>query len=128
MIWCETDEENGETADDINDETWEEFSQFSKENFRFLTFSEFDSFEKTAVFYLEQNVPEYKDKFERDFIPLNFLSSLFINTKKGKKRKFAAAKQCWWSCCLIWFMANWWKTMCLSGRTRKNKEIYDGER
>lgn len=92
MIWCETDEENGETADDINDETWEEFSQFSKENFRFLTFSEFDSFEKTAVFYLEQNVPEYKDKFERDFIPLNFLSSLFINTKKGKKKKVCSSK------------------------------------
>lgn len=85
MIWCETDEENGETSDDINDdETWDEFSQFSKENFRFLTFSEFDSFEKTAVFYLEQDVPEYQDEFDRDFIPLNFLSSLCINTKKGK--------------------------------------------
>lgn len=81
MIWCDTDEENGETADDINED---EFSQFSKENFRFLTFSEFDQFEKTGVYYLEQDVPEYHDKFNLDFIPLNFLSSLCINTKKGK--------------------------------------------
>lgn len=81
MIWSDTDEENGETADDINED---EFSQFNKENFRFLTFSEFDQFEKASLFYLEQDVPEYHDEFDLDFIPLNFLTSICINTKKGK--------------------------------------------
>lgn len=82
MIWC------GESSEDENNEeieaTWEEFSQFSKESFRFLTFSEFDQFEETSVFCLEQNVPEY-GAFDRDFVPLNFLSSIFINTRKGNE-------------------------------------------
>lgn len=63
--------------------TWEEFSSFHREIFRSLTFSEFDQLEKASIFYLEQDVPTY-GAIERDFIPLNFLSSLFLHTHKGK--------------------------------------------
>jgi hypothetical protein len=78
--------ESDDDTEEIEEATWEEFSQFDKESFRFLTFSEFDQFEETSVFCYEQNVPEYC-ALERDFVPLNFLSNLSINTRKGNKLK-----------------------------------------
>lgn len=63
--------------------TWEEFTSFHKEIFRSLTFSEFDKEEKASIFYIEQDVPSY-GAIERDFVPLNFISSHFFHTHKGK--------------------------------------------
>ena len=63
--------------------TWEEFNSFHKEIFRSLPFSEFDVQEKASIFYIEQDVPPY-GSLDRDFVPLNFLSSLFLHTHKGK--------------------------------------------
>lgn len=78
MVWRDPDEQQFEEID----ATWEEFSQFNKENFRFLTFSEIDHLERASVFCIEQNVPSFSVK-NRDFVPLNFLSSLFLQTHKG---------------------------------------------
>jgi hypothetical protein len=66
--------------------TWEEFSSFHREVFRSLTFSEHDHLEKTSLFYLEQDVPTY-GAFDRDFVPLNFLSSFFLHTHKGNEKR-----------------------------------------
>lgn len=78
MLWRDCDEFLEET-----EATWEELSQFNRHNFRFLTFSEFDRFEKTSLFFYEQIVPSI-ESVDRDFIPLNFLSILFIESHKGK--------------------------------------------
>lgn len=78
MVWRDPDEEY---LEEIN-ATWEELSQFSKENFRFLTFSEHDRNEKTSVFHYEQNVPTY-EAYGRDYNPVNFLSILFIESHRG---------------------------------------------
>lgn len=83
MIWCG---ESDDDTEEIEEATWEEFSQFDKESFRFLTFSEFDQFDETGVFCLEQNVPEF-GAYDRDFIPLNFISRFSINTRKGNELK-----------------------------------------
>lgn len=79
MVWRDPDDQIEEI-----EATWEEFSQFNKESFRFLTFSEFDQLEIASVYYIEQNVPPYGST-ERDFVPLNFLSSLFLHSHKGNK-------------------------------------------
>lgn len=78
MVWHDPDEEQLEEIE----ATWEEYSQFDKENFRFLTFSEFDQLEKASVYNIEQNVPPY-GAVDLDFVPLNFLSSLFLHSHKG---------------------------------------------
>lgn len=65
------------------DATWEEYSQFDKVNFRFLTFSEFDHLETASVYTIEQNVPPFDD--DRDFVPVNFLSNLYLQSQKGKE-------------------------------------------
>lgn len=83
MVWRDPDEEQIEEIE----ATWEEFSQFNKENFRFLTFSEIDKLEKSSVYYIEQIVPPY-GAIDRDFVPLNFLSSLFLHSHKGNKKCF----------------------------------------
>lgn len=62
--------------------TWEEFNSYHREIFRSLTFSEFDQAEKSSIFYLEQNVPPW-GAIERDFVPLNFLTSVYLHTHKG---------------------------------------------
>lgn len=77
MVWRDPDEKLEEI-----DATWEEYSQFNKESFRFLTFSEIDQLERASVYYIEQNVPTY-GAIDRDFVPLNFLSSLFLHSHKG---------------------------------------------
>lgn len=82
MVWKDPD-------DDVLEEieaTWEELSQFNKENFRFLTFSEYDQIEKTSVFHYEQSVPKYP-AYGRDYNPVNFLSILFIESHKGMKNR-----------------------------------------
>lgn len=81
MVWHDPD---NFIAEPPIEATWEEFSSFHRERFRSLTFSEFDTIEKTSLFYLEQNVPPYGG-IERDFVPLNFLSSLFLHTHKGNE-------------------------------------------
>lgn len=81
MVWRDPDED----ALEVIDATWEEFSQFERENFRFLTFSEFDSPEHASIFCLEQVVPTYTE-IERDFDPVNFIASLYFQTRKGKSK------------------------------------------
>lgn len=81
MVWRDPDEDELE----VIDATWEEFSQFDRENFKFLHFSEFDSLEHASIFFIEQEVPTYAD-IERDFIPVNFIASLFFHTRKGKEK------------------------------------------
>lgn len=83
MVWRDPDEEQFEEID----ATWEEFSYYTKENFRFLTFSEIDHLERASVFCIEQNVPTY-GAIKRDFVPLNFLSSLFLQSHKGNLFKY----------------------------------------
>lgn len=83
MVWRDPDEEQLEEIE----ATWEEYSQFDKENFRFLTFSEFDQLEKASIYFYEQNVPTY-GAIDRDFVPLNFLSSFFFHSHKGNKFEF----------------------------------------
>lgn len=80
MVWRDPDEDELE----VIDATWEEFSQFERENYRFLTFSEFDSLEHASIFVIEQDVPPYGE-IERDFNPVNFIASLFFHTRKGEK-------------------------------------------
>lgn len=88
MVWRDPDEKLEEI-----EATWEEYSQFNKFSFRFLTFSEFDQLEKASVFYIEQNVPPY-GAIERDFVPLNFLSSLYLHSHKGNNNsKFFVLKK-----------------------------------
>jgi hypothetical protein len=79
MLWSDPDDFLKEPPIEA---TWEEFSSFHRERFRSLTFSEFDQIEKASLFYLEQNVPPY-GALDRDFVPLNFLSSIFFHTHKG---------------------------------------------
>lgn len=79
MVWHDLDDHIEKI-----EETWEEYSTFHLSTFRFLTFSEFDQIEKPSVYHIEQNVPPY-GAFDRDFVPLNFLSSLFLHTHKGEK-------------------------------------------
>jgi hypothetical protein len=81
MVWRDPDEE--EPLEEI-EATWEEYSQFNKESFRFLTFSEFDQLEKSSIFFYEQNVPTY-GAIDLDFVPLNFISSYFLHSHKGNK-------------------------------------------
>lgn len=81
MFWRDPDDLNIEPPPE---ETWEEYSQYDKKNLRFLTFSEFDQLETASIFHIEQNVPPY-GAIDRDFVPLNFLSSLFLQTHKGNK-------------------------------------------
>ena len=80
MVWRDPDEEQLEEIE----ATWEEFSQFTKDSFRFLTFSEFDQLERPSVYSIEQNVPPY-GAIDRDFVPLNFLSNMFFHSHKGNK-------------------------------------------
>lgn len=82
MVWRDPDDDILE----VIDATWEEFSQFERENFRFLTFSEFDSPEHASIFSIEQDVPPYAE-FERDFNPVNFIASLYFQTRKGKSER-----------------------------------------
>ena len=82
MVWRDPDEQQFEEID----ATWEEFSQFNKEYLRFLTFSEIDHIERASVYCIEQNVPTY-GAIDRDFVPLNFLSSFFLQTHKGNHLK-----------------------------------------
>lgn len=84
MVWHDPDEQQFEEID----ATWGEFSQFNKENFRFLTFSEIDHLERPKVFCIEQNVPAY-GAINRDFVPLNFLSILFLQSHKGNHPNFS---------------------------------------
>jgi hypothetical protein len=79
MVWRDPDE-----IEEI-DATWEEYSQFNKYSFRFLTFSEFDQLEIASIYHIEQNVPAYGSIDFLDFVPLNFLSSLFLHSHKGNK-------------------------------------------
>lgn len=81
MVWYDPDD-NLFTEPPI-EATWEEFSSFHKEIFRSLCFSEYDHLEKASIFYIEQNVPTYGAS-EKDFVPVNFLSSYFLHTHKGK--------------------------------------------
>lgn len=83
MVWHDPDDLFAEVPIEA---TWEEFSSFHKEIFRSLCFSEFDHSEKASLYYIEQNVPTY-GAIERDFVPLNFLSSFFLHTHKGIKFK-----------------------------------------
>lgn len=85
MVWHDPDDDLCE----VIDATWEEFSQFERENFRFLTFSEYDSPEHASIFSIEQDVPPYAE-IERDFYPVNFIASLYFQTRKGKRNVF------WW--------------------------------
>lgn len=78
MVWTDPDRRTPPP-----EETWEEYNTFYKENYRFLTFSEFDHLEYVCVYDFEQIVPTWAE-FERDFIPLNFLSSYYMETRKGK--------------------------------------------
>lgn len=80
MLWNDSDE--GFCVEPPIEATWEEFSSFHKEIFRSLCFSEYDHSEKASVYYIEQNVPTY-GAIERDFVPLNFLSSFFLHSHKG---------------------------------------------
>lgn len=82
MVWHDPDD--GLFAEPPIEATWEEFSSFHKEIFRSLCFSEFDQLEKASVYYIEQNVPTY-GATEKDFVPLNFLSSFFFQTHKGMR-------------------------------------------
>lgn len=79
MVWHDPDEEYIEEIE----ATWEEFSQFTKDSFRFLTFSEFDQLETASVYSIEQNVPPASA--DQDFVPINFLSSYFLHSRKGNK-------------------------------------------
>lgn len=76
MVWRDPDEAEEIVA------TWEERSQFSKENYRFLTFSEFDQVENASIYSIEQSLPSYKSPL--NFVPVNFLSNYFFETYKGK--------------------------------------------
>lgn len=77
MVWTDPDRRTPPP-----EETWEEYNTFYKENYRFLTFSEFDHLEYVCVYDFEQIVPPWGE-IERDFIPLNFLSSYYMETRKG---------------------------------------------
>lgn len=79
MVWRDPDEEYIEEVE----ATWEEFSQFTRDSFRFLTFSEFDQLETASVYSIEQNVPPAS--VDQDFVPINFLSSYFLHSHKGNK-------------------------------------------
>lgn len=76
MVWRDPDEAEEIVA------TWEEHSQFSKENYRFLTFSEFDQPENASIYSIEQNLPSYSSPL--NFVPVNFLTNYFFETYKGK--------------------------------------------
>lgn len=122
MVWRDPDDEQFEEIE----ATWEEFSQFSKESFRFLTFSEFDQFEKASIYYYEQNVPSYSS-IDRDFVPLNFLSSLFLHTHKGnkwKKKTFLPFFPNIVGSCLRWKLENVrdkkWKNLCAARKWGRN--------
>lgn len=80
MVWRDPDDHLEEI-----EATWEEYSQFEKESLRFLTFSEIDQLETASVYHIEQNVPPF-GAIERDFVPINFLSSLYLHSHKGNKK------------------------------------------
>lgn len=87
MVWRDPDEEYVEEIDS----TWEEYSQFTRDSFRFLTFSEFDQLETASVYSIEQNVPPASSD-ARDFVPLNFLSSYFLHSREYKGNKSFSAR------------------------------------
>lgn len=80
MVWRDPDL----ALEPETEATWEEYSNFEKESFREFTFSEIDQLEKASVYFVEQHVPPY-GAIDRDFVPLNFLSSLFLHSHKGNK-------------------------------------------
>lgn len=82
-MWNDREEEKKEA-------TWEEKSDFRKDFYRSITFSEFDRAHKTIVFHREQNVPSREltngcnGTTEQDHAEqINFISQYYILTHQG---------------------------------------------
>lgn len=84
-MWNDREEEQKEA-------TWEEKSDFRKDFYRSVTFSEFDRAHKTIVFHREQNVPAARELTngcngtaddEDHNEQINFISQYFILTHQG---------------------------------------------
>lgn len=78
-MWNDREEEKKEA-------TWDEQSDFRKDFYRSLTFSEFDRAHKTVVFCHEQDIPARElngcsvtDKADQ----INFISQYYILTHQG---------------------------------------------
>lgn len=74
---------NGE-KEDVPEATWEEYSDFYRDNRHSVTVSEYDYAVKCIIYYMEQEIKDAQDITNGiDFIPTNFLSHFYVNTHKG---------------------------------------------
>lgn len=69
---------------EIPETSWEENSKFHLFKLRYFTVSEYDHHEKSQIYYKELVIPENENFIKVDYLPLNFLSSFYISTHKGK--------------------------------------------
>lgn len=76
MFWADEDEEK-------KDASWEEISEYYKDCYRHLTFSEHDQYEIVCFYNIEQDVPAPKNVPLLDFVPINFLTNFFFHSHKG---------------------------------------------
>lgn len=71
---------------DVEEATWEEYSELYKKFYRTITVSEYDRRHKSVVYCTEQNIPTTEETVNgciSDIAPINFQTHYYIVTHQG---------------------------------------------
>ena len=81
-MWFDEQEVSG-----VINANWDELSNLYKGLHQSFTISECDQLEEHCVYFMVQDVP-VSDQFNgTDLLPVNYLTSFFIHTHKGRVKK-----------------------------------------